>query len=54
MESQILVGEGGVDEITMGGMFFQDFQRDGIFYPSSFHVKQYGRLGWLSCSVSHF
>lgn len=31
-------GLGGVDKITMGEMFFQDFQRDGIFYLLSFHV----------------
>lgn len=47
-------GMGWVDKITMEGMFFQDFQRDGIFYPLSFRVIQKGRLGWLPCSVSWF
>lgn len=43
MESQILFGgrgRGSVDKITMGEMFFQDFQRDEIVYSLSFHVIQ--------------
>lgn len=31
--------------------FFQDFQRDGIFYPLGFHVKRCVRLGRPSYPV---
>lgn len=40
-ESQILVGGREVDKISMGEMFFHNFQRDGIFYPLSFRVTHY-------------
>lgn len=40
-------GKGGVDEFTMGGMFFQDFQRDGFFILQVFVLNS--TADWAGC-----